>query len=448
MSLASGGHLQETTLREGRKYEGCLDPNLLELCNGSLTWRGLAESYNSFVNDESSDSACSSADRVVDHPVVLFRRQDAYNPFHAHEGFLALWSTYLARGLDPCNTEVMLSDERAYGPYLEMLRRVFAPVRGISRVSDARPRPLCLRRLILAAAPPVHFEIPYNAHDRFKGFVCGRSPWLVGFARYVRAAFGLSFADGHHSATGRLPHVTLLDRQPHRLTPGGKPTKTSTYRSMANREKLIKSLAELCSERTATAAEGLGARRSAQVLGSGTSQCTHTVADLTRLPIAAQLRLITSTDVLTGTHAAGFTFLIYLPPHARVVEFASHTDFHYDNLASYVGISKVRLPSMAHHQPSYTLDIPQAIKAIRDAVGQVHDDFRSGTVVGEPRHPPTEPRVIDWPEPTMLPSMKQSNAPRDLRRQAQRAQQVKRALPGRPAGWLRLKGFHRSERRR
>ena len=29
-------------------------------------------------------------------------------PFHGHETLLALWSTYLARGLDPCDTGVLL----------------------------------------------------------------------------------------------------------------------------------------------------------------------------------------------------------------------------------------------------------------------------------------------------------------------------------------------------
>ena len=61
-------------------------------------------------------------------------------------------------------------------------------------------------------------------------------------------------------------------------------------------------------------------------------RCTHSTRDLAPMPIAMQLALATRTDVLVGTHSAALTYLLYLPPHACIVEFATVTDFHYDNL--------------------------------------------------------------------------------------------------------------------
>ena len=95
-------------------------------------------------------------------------------PFHGHETLLALWSTYLARGLDPCDTGVLLSDyfddrsgsvssgASSRSPMFELIARVFAPVRGVERVADvgARLCATCYRRLIVAIDPIDNFEIP------------------------------------------------------------------------------------------------------------------------------------------------------------------------------------------------------------------------------------------------------------------------------------------------
>ena len=85
--------------------------------------------------------------------------------------------TYLARGLDPCDTGVLLSDyfdenddrsgsvssgASSRSPMFELIARVFAPVRGVERVADvgARLCATCYRRLIVAIDPIDNFEIP------------------------------------------------------------------------------------------------------------------------------------------------------------------------------------------------------------------------------------------------------------------------------------------------
>ena len=103
---------------------------------------------------------------VISHPVVSFHRGNSFNPFHAHESFLALWTTYLARNLDPCDTGLLLHDAEVEGHLYDFLRRVFAPVHGISRLPAARARPACFRRLVFAVQPRHNFEVPYGSRDQ------------------------------------------------------------------------------------------------------------------------------------------------------------------------------------------------------------------------------------------------------------------------------------------
>ena len=142
--------------------------------DGRLTAEGYMALFNSIRVDEAAQYACDWDARLVDYPVVLIPRRDAYNPFHGHETLLALWSTYLARGLDPCDTGVLLSDyfddrsgsvssgASSRSPMFELIARVFAPVRGVERVADvgARLCATCYRRLIVAIDPIDNFEIP------------------------------------------------------------------------------------------------------------------------------------------------------------------------------------------------------------------------------------------------------------------------------------------------
>ena len=92
-------------------------------------WRGAAERDR--AGDAASDAPASGsrAFRVCTGGALSFvegeriewgsccaLQSDAFTflllppPFHGHETLLALWSTYLARGLDPCDTGVLLSD--------------------------------------------------------------------------------------------------------------------------------------------------------------------------------------------------------------------------------------------------------------------------------------------------------------------------------------------------
>ena len=381
-AIGSGTSFGPFVLREGPDHHGCRDPNAYELCNGSLTARGNLEYSSSLHVDEDAHEACGDDADVISHPVVSFHRGNSFNPFHAHESFLALWTTYLARNLDPCDTGLLLHDAEVEGHLYDFLRRVFAPVHGISRLPAARVRPACFRRLVFAVQPRHNFEFPYGSRDRRRA-PCGTSSWLIGFTRFVRASFGLAFQPP------KVPRVTFADRVPI----GSQ--RTSRFRRMTNRDSFVRKLTSACE----TAWEGAG-RTNVTADAMHVPSCELAIANFAELPVARQLKLVTRTDVLVGTHAAAFVYLLYLPPRATIVEFASANDWHYDNLAQYMGIKKVRFVQMTHFKP-YRLNVEQALHHVNAAVSAAWAALRAQTAHEDAPIPSLQPRGIAWPIPVI-----------------------------------------------
>ena len=89
------------------------------------------EKLLSSMRASSHGGACDSSTYPT---MVAIRRLDPFNPFHAHEDFLALWTTFVALDLDPSGTAILLTDVLPNGYYLDMWRTVFAPQHGIKRL--------------------------------------------------------------------------------------------------------------------------------------------------------------------------------------------------------------------------------------------------------------------------------------------------------------------------
>lgn len=377
--------------------------------DGRLTAEGYMALFNSIRVDEAAQYACDWDARLVDYPVVLIPRRDAYNPFYGHETLLALWSTYLARGLDPCDTGVLLSDyfddrsgsvssgASSRSPMFELIARVFAPVRGVERVADvgARLCATCYRRLIVAIDPIDNFEIPYYQEDGHKGSLspCGHSPWLMGFARFSLAGFGLE----HGARPERtVPHVTLLARRPYQREVWN-PEPFDTMRVMANRQELGHAIARLC--RSIPSPDGPSA-------AAETRRCTASLeVDMATLPLHEQVGTASATDVLIGTHGAPFTWMIYMPSHAHVLEVRTSTDFHYKNMASYLGLKYVSLSAaggefISHTTRRFTVDVPRVLAEIETALNHTSGSVRKALQSGWARqaHPPAPlwPRQVEW----------------------------------------------------
>ena len=138
---------------------------------------GYEEFFNSLhVNSTTDGPACAHADRKVSHPVLLVRRSDAFNPFHAHEMLFSVWSSFLALNLEPCDTSVLLSDldddSPAFGPFLEFHRVAFAPVRGVEKMSTLTmmERATCYSRLITTVPDYAHFGVPCKLPHQSKSW--------------------------------------------------------------------------------------------------------------------------------------------------------------------------------------------------------------------------------------------------------------------------------------
>lgn len=388
---------------------------------------------------------CSAEDRIIHHPVVLVKRKDAYSPFHAHEGLLAVWTTFLALDLDPCDTGILLSDNLGdavgMSPYLELHRRAFAPVRGVERVAEvaARQKSTCYRRLILAIDPFFCFEIPYQRPDRVKGG-CGRSPWMIGFSRYVLTSLGMPRGSRPERT---LPHVTLPMRVTYKRAVGGHAGLFETMRVMENREAFAREITAHCAGEGGGGGGGRGGGGrgggrggggrggGGRVRGSGQGgdggeggggrggggggggwgggvgraggevRCTFTQADFATLPVERQVALASSTDVMVGTHGSSFTFMIYMPSHGVILEVATRTDYHHANTARYLGLAYRQIGDLIdHHQKSYVLDIRSALRHVREAVVRVAPDVRRGPVpYAAPA--PVSPRTNPWPPPPL-----------------------------------------------
>ena len=381
-----------------RRCNGCeLHPR-----DGRLTYEGYQKLYNSIrVNSTEGEGACDADAKQVENKVVLVRRRDAFNPFHGHETILAVWSTYIALGLDPCDTGLLLTDHfhdkpnRIGGPILELLRRVFAPVYGVEKAIDvsSHPNPTCYKKLYIAIDFIDNFDIPYTKEDRNKGpsTKCGASPWLVAYSKFALTSLGLGQG---MRAWRRVPHVTLMARAPYLRESRDKTF--ATKRVMLNRADLAWRIAVLCEARKSSGTSSIGYNASSSST-SKRRRCTHSLeADMAKLPIRSQISLASATDVLIGTHAAAFTFILYMPPHGVVLEVRTTTDHHYSNLASYLGLTYVGIGrGMPHLQATFKVDVDLAMTVVENAVRRVTP------LMAHARHqyplPPVSPRQVDWP---------------------------------------------------
>lgn len=351
---------------------------------------GVEQLFNSIhVNQSSKYPACDPADRVVSHPVLLVRRHDAFNPFHAHEMIFSVWSSFLALELEPCDTSIlfsdMIDDDANFGPFLEFYRAVFAPVHGVDKMATLAMmnQQTCYKRLITTVNHEEHFNIPYEFSVAMRRNLrgCSKSPYVMGMTNYVLHAFGL---ERDPTSSRRVPHVSLLRRQPY--TRERHLSAFDTRRMMKNFPELELAVSTHCSRKRRDLLRG--------------RECTQMTVDMATLPIAGQLAMARATDVLIGTHSAALVYLIYLPAHACVVEFATKTDFHYDNLAFYTGIHHIRVMNrlLTHSVRSFYMDVQRAILGLQMALKYV-SPFVSAGIAARVTPPPT-PRHIEWPQVT------------------------------------------------
>ena len=126
------------------------------------------------------------------------------------------------------------------------------------------------------------------------------------------------------------------------------------------------------------------------------------------LPVHEQVGIASATDVLIGTHGAPFTWMIYMPSHAHVLEVRTSTDFHYKNMASYLGLKYVSLSAagaefISHTTRRFTVDVPRVLAEIETAVNHTSGSVRQALQSGWARqaHPPAPlwPRQVEWQQP-------------------------------------------------
>jgi hypothetical protein len=268
--------------------------------------------------------SCAASSDVA----VVFRRRDAYNVFHAHESLWALWSTFLAYDLLPCKTTIILTDDIADDErsFASGMLQAFA-----SRVVRLRAaQPLCFPKAVTVPNPDAHFTIPYHREDKNRPFhKCGTPPWLTGFARFMFHQFRIT-------PVRDARQVVFLRRAFYRRADNEK-LGHSLFRMLDNERALVSMLAR-------------EARR------SGSPFEHH---DPAAMSAREQVEMASRSRVLVGTHSAAFTLLLYMQRPAAVLELSTPTDYHYKNMAGYLGIRHYEVLSVSHKQPRFVADIPK-----------------------------------------------------------------------------------------
>ena len=265
-------------------------------------------------------------DVEVTHPVLFVTREglEARNLFHATTDLLNAFQAALVCGVARADAEVVLLDAARPAPFDALWPRVFAPRRGVRRVGDFRGARVRFRHAVFV--PPGYTSQLY-AWLREPAAITSEVALLEAFAELVVRATGLD--PERPRAPGPLRAV-LVSRRP---APGSR----AVRRALSDEAACLAALAAL---------PGVDAR----------------TVDLAALSIEAQIELATRTDLLAGVHGAGLTHLLWLPPHAAVLEIdpTGGPGWRcYEHLAAWTGHGHARL---------------EATERIRGAGSVVHVD--------------------------------------------------------------------------
>ena len=195
-----------------------------------------------------------------------------------------------------------------------MIQSVFS--KNVVRLSEYSEQ-MCFSRMISVPDPNAHFTIPYYTADRARPFTkCGTPPWLRGFSWYVLLQLGLRTQHTILSNTMSSNVVTLLKRRPYSRT-DNQVLGSKLFRLLSNENELVQELRVTTTSLNAT--------------------LNH--VDFARMTAKKQVECASQSKIMIGTHSATFVFLIYMPLGSTVIEFSTHTDYHYKNIAGYLGIS-------------------------------------------------------------------------------------------------------------
>lgn len=243
--------------------------------------------------------------------------------------------------------------------------------------------PVCLQSIIFPISGAQAFTAMNKGFDDPIAQECHSSPVLLGFVDHIKSAYGLV----PRATTSRRFRI-VMDSRTH-----------GSRRVMVNEGELISKLkgalepASLSISQDGTTqllplpVSFMRSEKSiANSKASSVSEFSHQVAKKLRsmhadwqvevvspseLSAEEQVKLFSDTDLLIGPHGASLTWSLFLRQCGQVVEFCTGSEFHYVNLAHYVGKphSCLQGPS-GWGASSFQANVNETLKKVTDIYSQ------------------------------------------------------------------------------
>lgn len=270
--------------------------------------------------------------------LILFARDGKENPFHAVSAVAGAFFSALVVGLDPAETDVLVTDDAGEDGDISslLLRALFHSVQALPPMPTPKPRQrkpgACADLLVV---PSRHLALPWRDFHTPMALPCRNSTLFDALRSAVVRGLALS--------TAPVPSPSLSPLAPRRfwLRPSTARAdapelrglvlarRHRTYRRLLNPETVIRLLREK-------------------------QRVDATELELSELPLRAQLEAVRQAGVLVGVHGAALTWLLFARERTTIIELVTSRSgpFCYYNLAHLAGHRTCRYRAESASDPS------------------------------------------------------------------------------------------------
>lgn len=278
---------------------------------------------------------------------------DTWNPFEGMHQPLMAFASMAALNFDLKSTRlVYVRRDKRTSPMIDFTETVLSPGGPALHLSGG---PVCLQNVIVPISGRKAFLNRNVGTDDPTAAECSASPVLLGFVDHIKASFRVG-----PPSRGKPFRVSILSRRnsPHNLG--------QARRVMENADEVVSALrgrqetaASLIAADGAATSDSrvhapansksfLETGKGAMYMDAITTSVAKTLKmlhsdwqvemlDPPELSMQKQVEIFSDTDLLIGPHGASLTWSMLLTPCGQLLEFVDGGDYHYFNVAHYLG---------------------------------------------------------------------------------------------------------------